>query len=145
MSRLGIGITAYGVLSCGLISGHWSAERTTAANDFRTYSPRFRPENLAHNLALVDALRAIADAKGVTVAQIAIAWVLSRRSDDCASGRRARRARLDEALGACAVVLTGDDLAQIEQAVPPDAAAGTRYAAPLMAHLDSEKGSHAPT
>jgi aryl-alcohol dehydrogenase-like predicted oxidoreductase len=143
--ELGIGITAYGVLSRGLISGHWSVDRTPAPNDFRAHSPRFRPENLAHNLALVDALRAVAEAKGVTVAQIAIAWVLGRDRTLVPLVGARRRDRLAEALGACDVVLSDADLAEIEGAVPPDAAAGTRYAAPIMAHLDSEKGASAST
>jgi len=76
--ELGIGITAYGVLSRGLISGHWSRERASDPGDFRQHAPRFRPENLDRNLALVEALRGIAAARGASVAQIAIAWVLSR-------------------------------------------------------------------
>src|SRR3954449_828845 len=70
--ELGIGVTAYGVLSRGLLSGHWSAERELTPGDFRSFSPRFQGENLERNLALVDALRAIADERGATVAQIAI-------------------------------------------------------------------------
>src|SRR3954467_5929252 len=79
--ELGIAVTAYGVLSRGLISGHWSRERDVAATDFRGRAPRFSGENLDRNLALVDALRAIAADTGVTVAQVAIAWVLSRGED----------------------------------------------------------------
>src|SRR6185436_502772 len=76
--ELGIAITAYGVLSRGLIGGQWSKERSVAKGDFRTWLPRFSGENLERNLALVEALRTIASSKGATVAQIAIAWVLSR-------------------------------------------------------------------
>lgn len=137
--ELGIGITAYGVLSRGLISGHWSKERTKAANDFRNFSPRFSSENLDKNLALVEALRAIAEAKGVTVAQIAIAWVLSRGTDIVPLIGARQRNRLNEALGALDVTLTAADLAQIEQAVPADAVAGDRYNEQQMAHLDSER------
>src|SRR3954451_11281106 len=79
--ELGIGITAYGVLSRGLLSGHWSPQRELAPGDFRSFSPRFQGENLEHNLVLVDALRAIADARGATVAQVAIAWVLAQGED----------------------------------------------------------------
>src|SRR5467141_544351 len=71
--QLGIGVTAYGVLSRGLISGHWSAQRS-GAQDFRMMSPRFQGANLDSNLALVEALRAIAADLGVSVAQVAIAW-----------------------------------------------------------------------
>jgi aryl-alcohol dehydrogenase-like predicted oxidoreductase len=79
--QLGVGVTAYGVLSRGLLGGTWSNKQAAAPGDMRARMPRFRPENLERNLALVDALRAIADARGVTVAQIAIAWVLARGQD----------------------------------------------------------------
>ncbi|GAA2324432.1 aldo/keto reductase [Streptomyces violaceusniger] len=141
--ELGIGITPYGVLSRGLISGHWRRERTTDAQDFRSRAPRFQGENLDRNLELVEALRKIADAKGVSVAQIAIAWVLAqgvRRSTAIVPlvGSR-RRDQLTEALGALDVTLDADDLAAIEEAVPADAAAGDRYPEAQMAALDSEK------
>ncbi len=137
--ELGIGITAYGVLSRGLISGHWTKAALTPG-DFRGHTPRFQGENLDRNLALVDGLRAIADAKGVTVAQIAIAWVMAQ-GDDIVPLIGARRTdRLAEALGALDVTLTADDLAAIERAAPKGAASGDRYAAAQMAALDSEKG-----
>ena len=137
--ELGIGITAYGVLSRGLISGHFRRDRQLAANDFRAYSPRFQGENLQHNLDLVEALRKIAEQKGVTVAQIAIAWVLSRGEDIVPLVGARRRDRLSEALGALDVTLAEADLAAIEEAVPAGAAAGERYPEAQMAHLDSEK------
>ncbi|MER5563134.1 MULTISPECIES: aldo/keto reductase [unclassified Streptomyces] len=141
-SELGIGITAYGVLSRGLISGHFTRDRQLAAGDFRGMSPRFQGENLQHNLDLVDALRKIAEQKGVSVAQTAIAWVLAqgpRHGADIVPlvGAR-RRDRLAEALGALDVELTAADLAAIEAAVPAGAAAGDRYPQAQMAHLDSE-------
>jgi aryl-alcohol dehydrogenase-like predicted oxidoreductase len=135
---LGIGITAYGVLSRGLISGHWSKD-SGGAGDFRTASPRFQGENLDHNLALVDTLRTIAERKGVSVAQLAIAWVAAQGSDILPLVGARRRDRLAEALGSLSVTLTADDLAEIEKAVPAGAAAGDRYNAEQMAHLDSEK------
>lgn len=138
--ELGIGITAYGVLSRGLISGHWTKDQGRDAGDFRGHSPRFQGGNLDHNLALVEALRAVAEAKGVSVAQIAIGWALSRGSDIVPLVGARRRDRLAEALGALDVVLSADDLAAIEKAVPPGAAAGDRYAAAQMAMLDSERG-----
>jgi aryl-alcohol dehydrogenase-like predicted oxidoreductase len=137
--ELGIGVTAYGVLSRGLLSGHWSPDRTLGTRDFRSASPRFHGENLEHNLALVDALRAVADERDATVAQVAIAWVLSRGEDIVPLVGARRRERLDEALGALDQELSDDDLTAIEAAIPPDAAAGDRYPEPQMAHLDSER------
>ncbi len=138
--ELGIGITAYGVLSRGLISGHWQKENA-GAKDFRTFSPRFQAENIDKNLALVEALRKIADAKSVSVAQIAIAWVAAQGKDIIPLVGARQRPRLSEALGALDVALTATDLSAIENAVPKGAAAGERYAAVAMAHLDSE-GKH---
>ncbi len=137
--ELGIGITAYGVLSRGLLGGTWSKDRPVAAGDFRKTSPRFTGENLDTNLALVQALRTIADAKGVTVAQIAIAWVLSRGTDIVPLIGTTRRERLKEAEGALKVRLSPDELTRIEKAVPIGAAAGERYPAHSMASLDSER------
>ncbi|MFD7959388.1 aldo/keto reductase [Streptomyces zaomyceticus] len=140
--ELGIGVTAYGVLSRGLISGHFTRDRELAANDFRGMSPRFQGDNLRRNLDLVDRLRTLAEAKGVSVAQTAIAWVLAqaeRQGVDIVPlvGAR-RRDRLAEALGALDVTLDAADLVAIEEAVPAGAAAGERYPAAQMAHLDSE-------
>jgi len=137
--ELGIAVTAYGVLSRGLISGHWSRERGVEAGDFRAHSPRFQGENLEHNLGLVEELRAIAEERGVSVAQVAIAWVLSRGDDIVPLIGARTRERLDEALGALDVELTAEDLARIEEAVPPGAAAGERYPEHGMATLDSER------
>ncbi|MEU3755272.1 aldo/keto reductase [Streptomyces olivoreticuli] len=139
LRELGIGVTAYGVLSRGLISGHFTRDRQLAANDFRGMSPRFQGENLQRNLDLVDALREVAEAKGATVAQTAIAWVLSRGEDIVPLVGARRRDRLTEALGALDVKLEAADLAAIERAVPAGAAAGDRYPTDQMAHLDSEK------
>jgi aryl-alcohol dehydrogenase-like predicted oxidoreductase len=135
--ELGIGITAYGVLSRGLISGHWSKGQQ-GAKDFRSMSPRFQGDNLDRNLALVDALRKVADAKGVSVAQIAIAWVAAQGKDIIPLVGARRRDRLGEALGALEVRLDAADFAAIDKAVPKGAAAGDRYAAHAMASLDSE-------
>ncbi|WP_060178074.1 aldo/keto reductase [Streptomyces sp. IMTB 1903] len=136
--ELGIGITAYGVLSRGLISGHFSRDRALAPGDFRGMSPRFQGENLERNLDLVDALRKVAEDKGVSVAQAAIAWVLSRGEDIVPLVGARRRDRLAEALGAMDIALSPADLAAIEEAVPAGAASGERYPAAQMAHLDSE-------
>ncbi|MER6427275.1 aldo/keto reductase [Streptomyces sp900105245] len=137
--ELGIGVTAYGVLSRGLISGHFSRDRQLAAGDFRAHSPRFQGDNLQHNLNLVDALRKIAEQKGASVAQIAIAWVLSRGEDIVPLIGARSRERLTESLGALDVTVDAADLAAIEEAVPADAAAGDRYPTAQMAHLDSER------
>lgn len=138
--ELGIAITAYGVLSRGLISGHWRPG-TAGPGDFRAHSPRFQQGNVEHNLSLVDRLQSIAHEKGCTVAQLAIAWVAARGSDIIPLVGARRRDRLNEALGALDVHLTPDDLAALERAVPKGAAAGERYAAAQMAHLDSERES----
>ncbi|HSU91602.1 MAG TPA: aldo/keto reductase [Sporolactobacillaceae bacterium] len=136
--ELGIGITAYGVLSRGLISGHWRKD-TLAPGDFRAYSPRFQTENVDANLALVEALRKVAEARRATVAQAAIAWVLAQGKDIVPLVGARRRDRLAEAVGAIELKLSADDLAAIERAVPKGAASGDRYPAPAMADLDSEK------
>jgi pyridoxine 4-dehydrogenase len=136
--ELGIGITAYGVLSRGLISGHWSRDRASA-QDFRGRSPRFQGENLDHNLALVDALRAIADDLRATPAQVAIAWVAAQGSDIVPLVGARRRERLTEALGAFDVKLTPAHLAALAKAFPPGAASGNRYPDAQLAHMDSEK------
>jgi len=139
--ELGIAITAYGVLSRGLISGHWSEAREgvtgAGAGDFRVTSPRFMGENLTRNLALVEQLRAIADRLGASVAQVAIAWVLAQGSDIIPLVGARRRDRLAESLGALDLALSADDLAAL--AWTADAAAGARYAEAQLAHLDSER------
>ncbi|MBS7810890.1 aldo/keto reductase [Roseococcus pinisoli] len=138
LRELGIGVTAYGVLSRGLISGHWSKTRD-AAPDFRSHSPRFQGGNLDANLALVEKLRQVAARKGVTVAQIAIAWVAAQGTDIVPLVGARKRDRLAEALGALDLTLTPADLAEIEAAVPKGAAAGDRYNAQGMVMLDSER------
>ncbi len=138
--ELGIAITAYGVLSRGLISGHFSAERELAPGDFRSHAPRFDASNRAHNLLLVDALRTLAEARGATVAQVAIAWVLARGEDIIALVGARTRERLQEALLAPGLELSAEEQAELERAIPSDAAAGERYPAQQMAVLDSEHG-----
>jgi aryl-alcohol dehydrogenase-like predicted oxidoreductase len=136
--ELGIGITAYGVLSRGLISGHWSKERS-AAQDFRRGSPRFQGENLDSNLALVEQLRKIADEIGASVAQVAIAWVAAQGNDIVPLVGARRRDRLTEALGALDLKLSDAHLAALAKAFPPGAAAGARYPEAQLAHMDSER------
>jgi pyridoxine 4-dehydrogenase len=135
--ELGIGITAYGVLSRGLISGHWSKEAGKA--DFRGRSPRFSGDNLDHNLALVEKLRAIAQEVGASPAQVAIAWVAAQGGDIVPLVGARRRDRLTEALGALKVKLTPAQLKALADAFPVGAAAGERYPQSQLAHMDSER------
>ena len=140
--ELGIGITAYGVLSRGLISGHWRHD--SPKQDVRARAPRFQGANLDANLGLVERLRAVADSIGASVAQVATAWVIAQALAQRASivpliGAR-RRDRLDESLGALDLRLSPEQLAAIERAVPPGAAAGGRYPDAQLAHMDSERG-----
>jgi aryl-alcohol dehydrogenase-like predicted oxidoreductase len=136
--ELGIGITAYGVLSRGLISGHWSKDRQ-GGGDFRAMSPRFQGANLETNLALVEKLRTVAEQIGASVAQVAIAWVAAQGTDILPVVGARRRDRLTEALGALKVSLSPKDLEALARAVPADAAAGDRYPSAQLAHMDSEK------
>jgi aryl-alcohol dehydrogenase-like predicted oxidoreductase len=136
--ELGIGITAYGVLSRGLISGHWSKDQAKG-QDFRRMSPRFQDKNLDTNLGLVERLRTIADDIGASVAQVAIAWVAAQGKDIVPLVGARRRDRLTEALGALHVKLTPEHLAALAKAIPPNAAAGARYVEAQLAHMDSEK------
>ncbi|NEE34462.1 aldo/keto reductase, partial [Streptomyces sp. SID7982] len=125
LRELGIGLTAYGVLGRGLISGHWSPARSVPG-DSRGFGPRFSSGNVEHNLALVDALRRVAEAKGRTVAQLAIAWVAAQGQDIVPLVGARTRERLTEALTAPDLELTADDLTEIEKAVPPGSARGDR-------------------
>jgi aryl-alcohol dehydrogenase-like predicted oxidoreductase len=136
--ELGIGITAYGVLSRGLISGHWQ-KGGESKGDFRSFSPRFQEGNVEKNLALVEGLRRLAEKKGVSVAQIAIAWVAAQGEDIIPLVGARRRDRLSEALGALDMRLKDEDIAMIEQIVPKGVAAGDRYPSAQMAMLDSER------
>ncbi|MEU4238343.1 aldo/keto reductase [Actinoplanes sp. NPDC026619] len=132
LRELGIGLTAYGVLSRGLLSGDWAPGR---AGDPRNHSPRFSGDNAGHNLALVEALRRVAASKGCSVAQLAIAWVAAQGDDIVPLVGARSRKRLDEALPALEVKLSGDDLAEIETAVPKGAARGDRYPSAFMSAL----------
>jgi aryl-alcohol dehydrogenase-like predicted oxidoreductase len=135
LRELGIGATAYGVLSRGLLAGSLPTGRT----DMRAHLPRFRTENMDQNQKLIDTLNALAAARGVTPAQLAIAWVLARGESIVPVIGARRRPQLEESLGALSIQLTDADLQQIEQAMPPDAVAGTRYDENQMKVLDSER------
>lgn len=136
--ELGIGITAYGVLSRGLISESLRTGQL-AADDFRRHSPRFQGENLDRNRVLVERLTAIAATNGITVAQLAIAWSLTRGDDIVPLIGTSNPERLAQATEATRIELTAEDLAAIEAALPAGAVAGERYPAAQMAILDSER------
>jgi len=135
--ELGIGVSAYGVLSRGLLSGRWRKD-AIAPGDSRAFSPRFQGTNVDANLALVEALREVAKAQGLSVAQVAIAWVAAQGPDIVPLVGARRRDHLAEALGGLDLTLSSADLTAIERAVPKNAAAGARYPASHMVHLDSE-------
>jgi aryl-alcohol dehydrogenase-like predicted oxidoreductase len=137
LRELGIGVTAYGVLSRGLISE--SALNGGSRGGFRSHSPRFQGENLDKNLELVRALKTIADEKGCTVAQLAIAWVAAQGEDIVPLIGARKRERLAEAIGALDIDLSLREMTRIEAAMPADAVAGQRYAPEQMAMLDSER------
>ncbi len=136
--ELGISVTAYGVLSRGVLSDNFRPGAARGPGDIRGRFPRFAEENAQQNAVLVDALRAVAQGRGASVAQLAIAWVRSRGEDVIPLIGARRRDQLAEGLKGVRLVLSDDDLAAIERAAPAGAARGERYGAPQMAHLDSE-------
>ncbi len=138
--ELGVGITAYGVLSRGLLSGKWSSGNPAGPKDMRGHFPRFSPGNFDRNLSLVDSLKAIAHSKGCTVAQLAVSWVLSRGRDILPLIGARTRAQLRESLAASTVELSPAEIALIEKSIPPGAVAGERYGPQQMKMLDSERG-----
>ncbi len=141
--ELGVSITAYGVLSRGLLGGNFKKDQILQG-DIRSGIPRFQNENLNNNLKLVDALRVIAREKGLSVSQLSIAWVLSRGDDIIPLIGARRRDHLNDALEALTSKLSKEDIRRIEKAVPPNAVAGERYPVAQMTHLDSERhgGDH---
>lgn len=140
--ELGISITAYGVLSRGLLSGHWSKD-AAGRGDFRAYSPRFQGDNAEKNMALANALQKVARERGMTASQAAIAWVAAQGPDIVPLIGARKRIQLTESLGALGKSLTSDDLSALEAAVPKGSAAGGRYAEAQLTHLDSETHSAA--
>lgn len=131
--ELGIGITAYGVLSRGLIGGSGSN------GGIRAISPRFQGENRDHNDALVARLRSLADTHDASLAQLAIAWVAAQGDDIVPVIGSRSIAQVTTMTTANQVVLTDDELAQIDELVPRGAARGDRYPSQFMADLDSEQ------
>jgi aryl-alcohol dehydrogenase-like predicted oxidoreductase len=136
--ELGIGVTAYGVLSRGLLSTTTKSPDSTKG-DYRGTYPRFQHENFQRNQQLIESLRSIAARKGCSLAQLALAWVLSRGEDIIPLVGARTTERLTEALGGISVSLSADDLGELERAVPRGAVAGERYPAEQMAWLDSER------
>ncbi len=135
LRQLGIGTTAYGVLSRGLLSGSMPAEKA----DFRRFLPRYAAANYAQNKPLIEALAGLARERGVTPVQLAIAWVLTRGEDVVPLlGMRTVR-QVEEALAALEIRLSADEVQLLESAIPAHAFAGTRYDKQAMTHLDSER------
>jgi aryl-alcohol dehydrogenase-like predicted oxidoreductase len=132
---LGIGVTAYGILSRGLLSG----SKPAPSGDLRAHLPRFTGPNAQQNAQLLDALRNVAADLGATPSQVAIAWVFSRGTDIIPLLGARTRNQLKEALQALNLDLRPEDLARIESAIPPDSVAGTRYGEEQMRWLDSEQ------
>jgi aryl-alcohol dehydrogenase-like predicted oxidoreductase len=133
--ELGIGVTAYGVLSRGLLSG----STPKSPGDFRAHLPRFSGENLEQNQRLIDTLRKLATEKNATASQLAIAWVLAKGPTIVPLIGARRRTQLTESLGALRITLTPADVERIEGALPASAVAGTRYDEHQMRVLDSER------
>jgi aryl-alcohol dehydrogenase-like predicted oxidoreductase len=135
LSELGIGVTAYGVLSRGLLSG----STPQSPRDFRAHLPRFTGENRERNQRLIEALQTLAAEKKVSAPQLAIAWVLAKGETIVPLIGARKRAQLTESLGALQVVLTQEEIGRIEATVPATAVAGTRYDEHQMRNLDSER------
>jgi aryl-alcohol dehydrogenase-like predicted oxidoreductase len=135
LAELGIGVTAYGVLSRGLLSG----SQPKSQGDFRAHLPRFSGQNRERNQRLVDALQALAAEKGATASQLAIAWVLAKSPSIVPLIGARTRPQLAESLGALQRTLTPADMTRIEEALPASAVAGTRYDEHQMRVLDSER------
>jgi aryl-alcohol dehydrogenase-like predicted oxidoreductase len=135
LDEMGIATTAYGVLSRGLLSN----SKPAAKGDFRAGLPRFTGDNLARNQELVAKLGEIAAARGISTAQLALAWVLAKSGSIIPVMGARTRTQLAESLAALDVKLSTEEIAQIEAAVPHEAVAGTRYDAHQMRMLDSEK------
>jgi len=137
--ELGIAITAYGILSRGILGGGWKPGTPKRKGDIRARMPRYDADNEEKNLALTEALSRVAHEKGMTPAQAAVAWVAAQGDDIVPLLGSRTREQLDDLLGGAEAALSAEDLADIEKAVPKGAAAGDRYNAAQMAMLDSEK------
>jgi len=132
--ELGIGFVSYSPLGRGFLTGRFSKPEDIPEGDFRRNNPRFQGENFERNQAIVARVREIADAKGVTAAQIALAWVLAQGGDVVPIPGTKRREYLEQNVAASDVELTAEELRALDAAAPPGAAAGDRY--PSMATID---------
>lgn len=137
--ELGISITAYGVLSRGLLGGTWKAGAELRKGDIRGRMPRYDGGNAEKNIALVEALRTVAEKRGMTPARAAFAWVAAQGEDIVPLIGSRTREQLADLLAAADATLAADDLAEIEAAVPKGSAAGSRYGEAQLAMLDSER------
>jgi aryl-alcohol dehydrogenase-like predicted oxidoreductase len=135
--ELGIGFLAYSPLGRGFLTGEIKRFEDFAPDDYRRFTPRFQGENFAKNLELVARVGEIARAKGCTPSQLALAWLLAQAPFVVPIPGTKRRKYLEDNLGALAVRLTRDDLARIEEVMPPGAAAGLRYPEAMMARVDN--------
>jgi aryl-alcohol dehydrogenase-like predicted oxidoreductase len=135
--ELGIGLVPYSPLGRGFLTGTITSADSLAATDFRRSNPRFVGDALDANLALVEQVRAIADRKGITAGQLALAWVLAQGNDVVPIPGTKRVSYLEQNLAAAAVQLTAEDLAELVQAIPADAIVGDRY--PDMSSIDANK------
>jgi aryl-alcohol dehydrogenase-like predicted oxidoreductase len=125
--ELGIGIVPYSPLGRGFLAGQIKSPDDFGDDDFRRFQPRFQGENFAKNLELVDAVRAMAEEKGITAGQLALAWVHAQGDDVVPIPGTKRRTYLEENVGALDVSLTDDDMKRLDEILPPGAAAGDRY------------------
>ena len=139
LRQLGISLVAYGVFSRGLLTGHVPSAESASQGDIRAHFPRFQGENLERNQKLISRLQEIALQEKVSVAQLALAWILSKGREIIALVGARRRQQLAEALETLAMSFSPDEIATLEHAVPPGSVAGERYGAEQMAVLDSER------
>jgi aryl-alcohol dehydrogenase-like predicted oxidoreductase len=131
--ELGIGFVPYSPLGRGFLTGRWRSIEDMPENDTRSARfPRFAQENFQKNLELADRVREVADEKGITPGQLALAWLLAQGDDIVPIPGTKRRKYLEENAGAAGVTLTSDDLASIEEAMPRGSAAGERYTEEMM-------------
>lgn len=143
LRELGISLVAYGVFSRGLLTGHMPSAESASRGDIRAHFPRFQGENLQRNQKLISRLQEIASKKGINVAQLALAWVLSKGKEIIPLVGARHRQQLKDALETLTISFSPEEIATIEHAVPPGSVAGERYGREQMAVLDSERRTEA--